>query len=112
MKNVDVELPLSLRARARSPCAPCAHCVPCFADVVRCLAGAVDMGPVVIGHALGHDLGHAGLGALIYQPRNRLTPQQRVEAVNRLRAGESRRALALEYNVHPVTLWRLNKKRV
>lgn len=48
---------------------------------------------------------------MVFQVRNRLTDQQREEVVQRLRAGESRRALADEYNVHPVTVWRLNKKR-
>lgn len=94
------------------------HPMPCCcADALHCLAGAVGVGAVMFGRHMRHDvlghevLGQGGLGGLVYQARNRLTPQQRAEAVDRLRAGESRRALALEYNVHPVTLWRLNKKR-
>lgn len=50
------------------------------------------------------------LGGEGFQMRNRLTPQQRIEVVSRLRAGESRQRLAVEYSVHPVTIWRLNKQ--
>lgn len=60
-----------------------------------------DQSPGLLGAAAG----------VVFQVRNRLTDQQRDELVQRLRAGESRRALADEYNVHPVTVWRLNKKR-